>query len=279
MDNKKILVIEEITCYGQASSNIAVSILSAFGNEVALLPTSISSTHNIGFTDIVNMDLTDFMEKTIDHYKSEHIQFDTIYVGKITNGKQFDIIKEAKEYLLKDDGLFIVDPSMGKNGDLDSNLDIDIISGYIDLSSIADFIIPNVTEACLMTRYDYSEYHDDSYINGLISELVGLGSKNIIITSVMDDEYSIGCVSYDGLTKTTIIKEKLDKSYPGIGDLFSSLIVAYINKALPIKGAIDFSTDYIYDAIENTVDDQFHDYGLKYENLINEYINKKDPRY
>jgi pyridoxine kinase len=279
MDNKKILVIEEITCYGQASSNIAVSILSAFGNEVALLPTSISSTHNIGFTDIVNMDLTDFMEKTIDHYKSEHIQFDTIYVGKITNGKQFDIIKEAKEYLLRDDGLFIVDPSMGKNGDLDSNLDIDIISGYIDLSSIADFIIPNVTEACLMTRYDYSEYHDDSYINGLISELVGLGSKNIIITSVMDDEYSIGCVSYDGLTKTTIIKEKLDKSYPGIGDLFSSLIVAYINKGLPIKGAIDFSTDYIYDAIENTVDDQFHDYGLKYENLINEYINKKDPRY
>lgn len=279
MDNKKILTIQEISCYGQTSGNVTISILSAFGFEAAILPTSIVSTHDFGFTGAEKIDLTENMEKTIEHWKSEHIQFDSIYVGRITSGRQFEYIKEAKNYLLKDDGLFIVDPSMGKNGDLDSNLDIDIISGYIDLCSIADYILPNVTDACLMTRHDYNTYHDDSYLNDLISELVGIGSKNIIITGVMDDEYSIGCVSYDGLIKTTIIKEKLDKEYPGIGNLFSSLITAYINLGLPLKGAIDFSTDFIYDAIENTMDDQFHDYGLKYEHFINEYINKKDPRY
>ena len=279
MDNKKILTIQEISCYGQTSSNVTLSILSAFGFETAVLPTSIVSTHEFGFTDTEKIDLTENMGKIIEHWKSEHIQFDSIYVGKITNARHFEYIKEAKEYLLKDDGIFIVDPSMGKNGDLDSNLDIDIISGYIDLCSIADYILPNVTDACLMTRHDYNVYHDDSYLNDLISEVVGIGAKNIIITGVMDDEYSIGCVSYDGLIKTTIIKEKLDKDYPGVGNLFSSLITAYINLGLPLKGAIDFSTDFIYDAIENTMDDQFHDYGLKYEQLIKEYINKKDPRY
>ncbi len=279
MDNKKILTIQDISCYGQSSSNPTVAILSALGFETAILPTAIKSTHKNSFTDVVEIDLTDKMQDIIDHWKSEHIQFDSIYVGKITNGKAFEYIKEAKEYLLKDDGIFIVDPSLGENGDLDKDLDIDIISGYIDLCSIADYILPNVTDACLMTRHDYNYYHDDSYLNDLISELVGIGPKNIIITGVMDDEYSIGCVSYDGLIKTTIIKEKLEKDYPNVGNIFSSLITAYVNLGTPIKGAIDYSTDFIYDAIENTIDDQFHDYGLKYEPIIKEYLNKKEPRY
>lgn len=279
MDNKKILVIQEISCYGQTSSTVSVAVLSAFGFETAILPTSIRSTHGFGFSGMSEMDLTEYMAKTIEHWRSEHIQFDSILVGKIVNGKQFEYIKEAKDYLLKDDGIFIVDPSLGKNGDLDSNLDIDIISGYIDLCSVADYIFPNVTDACLMTRHDYNYYHDDSYLNDLISEVVGIGAKNIVITGVMDDEYSIGCVSYDGLVKTTIIKEKLEKSYPGVGDLFSALMTAYINSGVVLKGAIDYSTDFVYDAIENTIDDQFHDYGLKYEQFIKEYLNKKDPRY
>ena len=279
MENKKILVINNISCYGQTGSSLSLSILSAFGFEVSLLPTFLESTHNDPFTGIHEIDLTNDMEKIIDHWKTEHIQFDSILVGKVKNGKQFEYIKDAKEYLLKDDGIFIVNPSMGKDGDAFPDLEIDVISGYLDLCSMANYILPNVTEACLMTRHDYDIYQSDSYLNDLISELVGIGPKNIIITSVQDDEYSIGCVSYDGLTKTTIIKEKLDKSYKGISDLFSSLITAYINSGMQIKGAIDFSTDFIYDAIENTMDDQFHDYGLKYEPLIKQYLNKKDPRY
>ena len=279
MNNKKILVIQQISCYGQTGSSLSLATLSAFGFEVAILPTYLESTHNEPFTGIHEIDFTADMEKIIDHWKSEHIQFDSILVGKVKNGKQFEYIKDAKQYLLKDDGIFIVDPCMGNNGDAFPDLEIDVISGYIDLCSIADYILPNVTEACLMTRHDYNNYHDDSYINDLIAELVGIGPKNIIITSVMDDEYSIGCVSYDGLTKTTIIKEKLDNTYKGVGDLFSALMTAYINLGMPIKGAIDFSTDLIYDAIEQTSELEFHDYGLKYEDLIKEYLNKKDPRY
>lgn len=278
-NNKKILTIQDISCYGQCSTTVALPILSAFGFETAILPSAILSTHTSGFTDYTVLDLTDEMPKIIEHWKSEHIQFDCIYTGYVANAKQFEYIKQAKEYLLKDDGLFIVDPAMADNGEMYPGLDIDIISGMIDLCSMADYILPNVTEACLMTRYDYAIYQDDDYINGLISELVGLGAKNIIITGIQDDEYSIGCVAYDGLTKTTIIKEKIEKSYHGTGDIFSSLMVAYINKGMDIKGAIDFSTDFIYDAIENTLDDQFHEYGVKYEPLIKEYLNKKDPRY
>ena len=111
------------------------------------------------------------------------------------------------------------------------------------------------------------------------ADLISMGAKNVILTGYQDDEYSIGAVAYDGLTKTTILKEKEDKSYHGTGDIFSSMVIGYLLNGKGIKEALDYSTDFIIDAIDNTVEDPFHDYGVKYEELLKDYIDKKDPRY
>lgn len=279
MSNKKVLTIQDISCYGQCSTTVALPILSAFGHETAILPTGLLSTHTSGFTDYTFLDLTDEMPKIIEHWRSERIQFDCIYTGYVANKEQFEYIKQCKEYLLADDGLFIVDPAMADDGKMYPGLDEDIIVGMMDICSIADYILPNITEACFLTRKEYQPIQDDSFINDLIADLISMGAKNVILTGYQDDEYSIGAVAYDGLTKTTILKEKEDKSYHGTGDIFSSMVIGYLLNGKGIKEALDYSTDFIIDAIDNTVEDPFHDYGVKYEELLKDYIDKKDPRY
>ena len=215
------------------------------------------------------------MPKIIDHWYHEGIKFDAIYTGYIGNPKQFDIILDAKEKLLKEDGLFIVDPAMADNGKLYPGFDEETILGMRNLVSVADYIIPNITEACFLTNNQYEEIQDDTYINNLLADLYQLGCKNIILTSVADDEDSLGVIAYDGLTKTTIMKQREEKSYHGTGDIFSSLVIANILNDMPIKENLDMATEFIIDSIDVTLDDPTHEYAPKYEQILKKNIKNR----
>ncbi len=274
MNNKKVLTIQDISCYGSCSTTVALPILSAFGIETVILPSAILSTHTSGFKDFTVLDLTDEMPKIINHWINEGIKFDAIYTGYIGDVRQFDYILECKEKLLKEDGLFIVDPAMADNGKLYPALNDEIVSGMKRIVSIADYILPNITEACFLTGNKYQSDQDDLFINYLISDLYRLGAKNVILTGVSDDPESLGAVSYDGMQKITVLKEWVEKSYHGTGDIFSSLVVAGIMNGLDIKSNLDIATDFIVDSIYNTMDDPNHDYAVKYEPILKKYVNK-----
>ena len=205
MNNKKVLTIQDISCYGSCSTTVALPILSAFGIETVILPSAILSTHTAGFKDFTVLDLTNEMPKIINHWINEGIKFDAIYTGYIGDVRQFDYILECKEKLLKEDGLFIVDPAMADNGKLYPALNDEIVSGMKRIVSIADYILPNITEACFLTGNKYQSDQDDLFINYLISDLYRLGAKNVILTGVSDDPESLGAVSYDGMQKITVL--------------------------------------------------------------------------
>ncbi len=274
MENKKVLTIQDISCYGSCSTTVALPVLSAFGIETAILPSAILSTHTSGFKNFTVLDLTEEMPKIINHWIDEGIKFDAIYTGYIGDIRQFDYILECKERLLNDNGLFIVDPAMADNGKLYPALNQDIVEGMKKIVSVADYILPNITEACFLTNTEYKEEQDDMFINELLAELYRMGAKNVILTGVMDDPYSIGATSYDGMQKTTVIKEKVEQSYHGTGDIFSSIVVANILNGVDIKTNLDIATDFIIDSIYNTMDDPYHSYGVKYEPILKKYVNK-----
>lgn len=268
--SKKVLTIQDISCYGQCSTTVALPILSHYGIETVILPSAILSTHTCGFTDFTFLDLTDEMPKIIDHWVSEHIKVDCIYTGYIGNRKQFDIILNNKHKLLKDGGLFIVDPAMADNGKLYPGLDEFIVLGMKKMCMEADYIIPNVTEACLLTGIDYVEPKDQTieFYQNLLVELYRLGAKNVILTGVMDGEDSIGAIGFDGITRTTVLKELQPKSYHGTGDIFSSVIVADILNGKSMRETLHHATDFIIDAINETIDDDKHGYGVKFEEVL-----------
>ncbi|MBQ3253989.1 MAG: bifunctional hydroxymethylpyrimidine kinase/phosphomethylpyrimidine kinase [Acholeplasmatales bacterium] len=260
--SKKILAIQSISCHGASSITASLPILSSFGIEAAILPTCIKASNN---QDVI-VDLTDEMPKIINHWIDENIKFDAIYTSNINDYKQADYVLKCKEYLLNPNGILFVDPQMGDSGT--QYVNNDIFYGLKKICMDADYLIPNVTSACLLTDIEYKDIHDSSFINELLSKLIEIGPKQIILTSVMDDEDSIGAIGYDGFTKTTIIKELIEKSYHGTKDIFSSIVLADILNGKSMKDTLDHATDFILDSITDTMDDNNHDYALKFEHLL-----------
>ena len=165
---------------------------------------------------------------------------------------------------------------MGRGGNLYQEFNEEIIIGMMEIASIADYVIPNITEAMLLTHNSkYEEVQDDYYSNELIADLYRNGAKNVILSSVSDDSYSIGCIAYDGLTKTTVLKEKMEGEFKGTGDIFKAFIVGYILAGKPIKEAMDKACDFVMDAIEDTFNDEKHNYAIKFEEALSKYTHIK----
>ena len=58
MSYKRILTIQDISCFGQCSLTVALPILSLCGAEAVILPSAVLSTHTCGFTGFTVRDLT-----------------------------------------------------------------------------------------------------------------------------------------------------------------------------------------------------------------------------
>ncbi len=263
----KLLTIQDISCYGQCSITVALPILSHYGIETAILPSAILSTHTSGFNNFTVHDLTDEMPKIINHWIKEKIQYDAIYTGYIGNAKQFDYVLECKENLLKTNGLLFVDPAMADHGKLYPGLGEDIVEGMKYISSIADYILPNITEACFLTGIPYQEEQEEEFIDNLLNQLIALGAKNVILTGVIK-QGQIGATYFNGKEKITILKDLISQNYHGTGDIFSSIIVANILNHKSIYDTLDIATDFICQAIKKTMPDKRHDYGVKFEEIL-----------
>lgn len=181
--------------------------------------------------------------------------------------RQFDYILTCKEKLLKENGLFIVDPAMADHGVLYKALDSNIVEGMKKICSVADYILPNITEACFLTNIEYKEKMDDTFITTLFYKLRNLGSKNIILTGI-EKNNKIGASFYDGKKNIMVLKDKQDKSYHGTGDIFSSIIVANILNQTPMEDNLEEATSFIIESILKTKQDEDHFYGVKFEDVL-----------
>jgi len=266
--NKKILTIQDISCYGQCSITVALPILSSRGIETAILPSAILSTHTSGFNNFTVLDLTDEMPKIINHWINEGIKFDAIYTGYIGDVRQFDMILKCKDMLLNENGLFIVDPAMADHGKLYPALNNDIVEGMKKICKVADYIIPNITEACFLTDNEYKDTCDEAYTKQLLNDLYSLGAKNIILSGITNGN-NIGASSFDGNSIISVLQTKCEKSYHGTGDIFSSIIVANILNNVSLKDNLMDATKFIVDCINATKDDLNHSYGVKFEDVLN----------
>lgn len=264
----KVLSVQDVSCYGQCSLTVALPVLSSYGVETAILPSAILSTHTGGFKGFTVLDLTDEMPKIINHWINEKISFDAIYTGYIGDNRQFDYILECKKKLLNNKGLFIVDPAMADHGKLYKALNENIVEGMKRICSIADYILPNITEAAFLTNNEYLEEYDEIYINKLLDDLYKLGAKKIILTGVSYEKGKIGAIYYDGKRKTSYFSKEIVKSYHGTGDLFASVIVGNIMNNVSIEDNLKDAVEFIIECILNTMDDDNHFYGVKFEEIL-----------
>ena len=271
MNNKKILTIQDISCYGQCSITVALPILSAFGFETAILPSAILSTHTSGFKNFTVHDLSDEIPLIVNHWKNEGIKFDVLYSAYLGEVRHIDLVLNIKKDLLKDNALFLVDPVMGDNGKLYPAFNNDYVIAMRRLVKEADIIIPNLTEACYLVNEEYKEKYDESYILNILNKLNKLGAKNVVLTGVSYKEGFIGIASLIKGEYHYYEHRKISKSYHGTGDVYTSSFLGEYLKTNDINKAIELAASFVVEAITNTLDDPNHNYGVKFESVLSKY--------
>ena len=273
MEDKKILTIQDISCYGQCSITVALPIISACGFETAIIPSAVLSTHTGGFKNFTFHDLTEDIPLIQKHWQDEKIFYDAIYTGYLGSIKQIEYMKNIMSTLLKKDGLKIVDPVMGDDGKLYSIFDMNFVNEMKKLCAIADIIIPNITEACFLTGMEYKEKYDENYILTLVKKLQEFNKNlTIILTGVSYKEGKIGVVVYEKEKISYYEHKKIEKGCHGTGDVYSSAFVGALMNKKSLFDSAKIAADYVVMCIEKTKKDESHWYGVKFEGLLGELI-------
>lgn len=155
MENKKrtqILLINDMAGYGKVALSVMIPVLSHLKYETFNLPTAlVSNTLDYGQFDI--LETTDYMNHTLQIWKNLMFSFDAICTGFIVSETQSSLVYEYCKEQQKTGTMIFVDPIMGDNGKRYNGVTDDAVTYMKQLCSIADVIVPNITEACFLSGY------------------------------------------------------------------------------------------------------------------------------
>lgn len=268
MQFKKILTIQDISCVGQCSLTVALPVISACGIETCVLPSAVLSTHTSGFKGYTFRDLTEDIPAIKDHWKKEGISFDAIYTGYLGSTKQIDYVADIFEECSNEGTLKIVDPAMADNGKLYPGFDAEFAKAMATLCGKADYIIPNITEACFLTGEEYKTEYDRTYIDTLLEKLSSLGCGTVILTGVSYTKGKTGVVVYANGNYKYYEHDLLPNSCHGTGDIYASVFTgALVRGRTPFDSAA-IAADFTVECIKITAKDKDHWYGARFEPLL-----------
>jgi len=246
---KRILAIHDISCFGRCSLTVALPIISAAGIEVSVIPTALLSTHTDGIPGYTFRDISADMLVITNHWQSLNIKIDAIYSGFLGSSKQLDIVSKIFDTFATQGQLIIVDPVMADNGLLYKSIPDTFPLEMRKICQKADIILPNMTEAMLLLGEPYQKGpYTKRYINELLKRLTALGPKQIVITGVYFDNKTIGAASYDAVSDKTefSFSDFIEGYYPGTGDVFGSVLIGSLltGKSLTesVRNAVDFTS-------------------------------------
>ena len=274
MEYKRILTIQDISCLGQCSMTVALPILSACGQETVILPSAVLSTHTGGFSTPAIRDLTDHIPPVCAHWKKEGILFDGIYTGYLGSTRQIGMVAEIAETMMVPGGKLIVDPAMADHGRLYKGFDSAYADAMGSLCRKADVILPNITEACMLTGSEYRENFDESYALTLVEKLHGMGIPCVILTGVGYHPGETGVLISRPGQLHHYSHPKIDQPYHGTGDIFASVLTGAWLGGKELEEAARIAADYVCQCIRNTAGDENHRYGVRFETALHWLVNR-----
>lgn len=272
MTYKRVLTIQDISCVGQCSLTVALPIISACGVETCVLPSAVLSTHTGGFKAFSFRDLTEDMPEIRKHWMNEGLKFDAIYTGYLGSKKQIAYVEEFFQNTATENCIKIVDPAMADHGKLYVGFDEEFVEAMKGLCAKADFILPNITEACLLTGTEYKTEYDRAYIDLLLERLSDMGCKNIIFTGVTYTPHETGVVVYENGNYSYYPHEKLENSCHGTGDIYASAFVGSLMRGKDAFEAAKIAAGYVLECMKETAKHENHWYGAAFEPVLYKLI-------
>ena len=275
---KRLLTIQDLSCVGQCSTTVALPLLSACGVECAVLPPAMLSNHTAaGFRGWSFCDLTAEMAKVEEKWVGQGIRFDAFYTGYVCE-QHIDPILSIMRTCAVPGAIRIVDPAMADNGVLYRGFAADFPSKMARLCKDADYLLPNLTEAALLTGEDPVSFGAGTSrprredVERLISKLHGLGVKTVVLTGVSFNETELGTAVSDGKTIEYDFNSRNPRDSHGTGDVFASVFAGAVLRGKSALEAAALAADMVCAAIEAT--DQDHWYGVSFEKVIPSLVDR-----
>lgn len=277
---KRILSIQDISCLGKCSITVALPLISAMGVECTVLPTAVLSAHTM-FPGVIKTDLSEQLLPTARHFLELGASFDAICTGYLGSAEEVRAVQEIFALLGTEQTLLFVDPVMGDNGRFYQGFDASYAEKNAALCGAADLIVPNLTEACLLTGTPYRTEYGRAYIEELLRKLAGTGAKTAVLTGVSFEPGKTGVMGLDGRTGAffSYQNEQVPAVFHGTGDIFSSVSAAALVRGLPVREAFALAADFTAGTIRETLlqpkDSRF---GVDFERMIPALIRMLEER-
>ena len=154
--SKQILLINDMAGYGKVALSAMIPVLSHMRHHIYNLPTAlVSNTLDYGKFDI--LETTDYMEHTMKIWDELGFSFDAVSTGFIVSERQAKLVAEFCRQQSRKGTRIFVDPIMGDEGKLYNGVTEQTISHMKELVKVADYIVPNYTEAACLAGEQYKE--------------------------------------------------------------------------------------------------------------------------
>ena len=256
---KRVLSIQDLSCLGKCSLTVALPVLSAMGCACTPLPTAVLSSHT-GFPNPHVCCLTEDIPPTVQHWQTVGAQFDAISVGYLADPAQAKAVETVLDAF---HATVILDPVMGDHGKHYARLTPEHTAATKQLCRKADVLLPNVTEACLLTGIPYQTNGDASYYWELLDALRVFHTKAVILTGTELTAGQTGFIGFDGAQTFSYQAPQIPRQHHGTGDLFAAVVTGAVAKGVSIKAAATLAAGFV-EAVLNATPETTP-YGINFE--------------
>lgn len=234
----RLILANDLPGLGKVALSASLPLLAACQVEAAILPTVILSSHSGGFPSVYVEEFGDGLGYFLQQWQEIGLTAQGLVTGYI---KSPETLKKLADFAIGQDIPLIVDPIMGDHGKLYTGFDTAHILAMREFISTAWLILPNLTEAALLTQSDFLEEYGPADILTLIEELARLTVGDIVLTGVSFETDQVG-VAYFNRAEQQVsyyMSRKFPQHFFGTGDMLTTLIAAAfaegiaLNKALP----------------------------------------------
>lgn len=263
---KSVLSIQDLSCVGRCSLTVALPVLSAMGCRCSVLPTAVLSTHT-GFPNPRVIPLTEHIGGIGSHFEQIGAHFDAVTVGYLANPQQVEAILPLLRHYRSQGSLIIVDPAMGDHGKLYRGLPADHVRAMTSLCREADILLPNVTEAALLTAMEYRAEPDNAWLSVLTENTLSLSGSAVVITGVSGKDGTIGfCGAQKDAGPFSYSTEVIPRQFHGTGDLFAAVFAGSMMAGNDVCRSAIRAADFVRACVAATPN--VTPYGVEFESQL-----------
>ncbi|WEV72974.1 pyridoxamine kinase [Bifidobacterium sp. ESL0790] len=264
----RVAAVHDMCGYGKCSLTAAIPILSACGCDVCPVPTALFSAHT-KFPVYTFHDTTDILSGYLDAWQKIDVDLDGIYSGFLGSAEQVDIIKRMYREYPK--ALRLVDPVMGDGGQMYPTYSQEMCDAVKTLVDGADVLMPNLTEASILTGRDYPGQNlSDEEATDWVGALLDLGAKNVVLKGIDRNDGKlrnfVGSASTGAAARRELVHDKLPYMIHGTGDAFASALCGAVMAGKTLGESAQVAGEFVRHAMESTRNQpHFEDRGVSFE--------------